>query len=387
MKKIISFLIISFSVLNSTNIKIGMSTALSGPAKELGINMYAGVKLAFDEENSKNKKNTYKILLSDDGYEPLKAAKNVRHLIKEEKVLAIIGNVGTPTANVTLPIIKENKILFFGAFSGASVLRERQGNNYVFNYRASYAQETASMINGLLTNGIKPKEIAFFTQNDSYGDEGYFGAISELKRRGFFNTYNLAHGRYDRNTLNIEEGYISILDSIVKPKAIIIVGSYKPVAKFIKLAKEDFPDALFLNVSFVGGNALKRELKGYTKNVIITQVVPIFNSNIPIVKEYNRNIRKFSKNLKPSFVSLEGYIIGRLFIEQINSLETKNIDSKTLLNSFRKMNSFDIGLNFKSSYNNKTHQYSNKIWTTKILNDKFVPFHWNEVKFHFKGKE
>ncbi len=378
MKKVFLFLILFLTILNSKDIKIGMSTALSGPAECLGFNMYSGLNLAFKEENNKNNNFKYKILLRDDSYEPLKAAKNVRDLIDKENVLAIIGNVGTPTANVTIPIINEKKKLFFGALTGASILREK--NSFIFNYRASYAQETAFMIQGLLENGIKPEEIAFFTQNDSYGDEGFFGATNELKKRGFFKIFNLAHGRYERNTLNIEEGYISILDSIIKPKAIIIVGAYKPVAKFIKLARKDFPNTLFLNVSFVGSTALKKELGKDSKNVIITQVVPNYTSELPIVKQYNSSLKKFSKELKPSFISLEGYIVGKLFIRQINKIKNSSINSNTLINSFNNIDKFDIGLNFMSSYDKENHQYSNNIWVTKIEENKFSPFSWNEIQ-------
>ncbi|MBA1331607.1 ligand-binding receptor, partial [Candidatus Endoriftia persephone str. Guaymas] len=97
-----------------------------------------------------------------------------------------------------------------------------------------------------------PEEIAFFTQNDGYGDAGYKGAMKALKAKGVANPEKLAHGRYTRNTLNVEDGLGTFLDVEIAPKAIIMVGAYAPCAKFIKMAKEDLPDTKFLNVSFVG---------------------------------------------------------------------------------------------------------------------------------------
>ncbi len=64
--------------------------------------------------------------------------------------MAAIGNVGTQTAIVTVPVFNKQKTLLFGAFTGAGLLRKSPPDRYIINYRASYAQETAAMIKGLL---------------------------------------------------------------------------------------------------------------------------------------------------------------------------------------------------------------------------------------------
>jgi len=65
-------------------------------------------------------------------------------LLEEREVFAVVGNVGTPTARVTVPYAVANNLLFFGAETGASLLRRDPPERYVFNYRASYADETAA---------------------------------------------------------------------------------------------------------------------------------------------------------------------------------------------------------------------------------------------------
>ena len=375
--KYLIILLLSITVLYSYEINVGMSTAMSGPTRDLGQNMYLGVNLAFKHENVIQKKFQYKITILDDKYEPYLSAKNMRILTEDKKILAILGNVGTPTANVSVPIANEKKILLFGAFTGADVLRKTPPDKYIINYRASYRQETSYMINMLLNNGIKAEEIAFFTQNDGYGDAGYYGAISALKKRGFNKINTLSHGRYTRNTLNVEDGLITILDAKIDPKAIIIVGTYAPVAKFIHLAKEDFPSALFLNVSFVGSNALKKALKKNISNVLVTQVVPNFTSNLNIVKDYLSVLLKYEKNEKFSFVSLEGYIVGKLFIEAVKKIPQKDINKESIVQSFENIKDFDLGLNFKSGFSKNKHQFSNKIWPTLLKDNKYVEFKWN----------
>ncbi|MFT5116894.1 MAG: branched-chain amino acid transport system substrate-binding protein [Kiritimatiellia bacterium] len=362
------------------DINIGMSTALSGPAKALGTGMKIGVESYFKSVNGAGGVGgkTLRLIVLDDGYEPNRAAPNMRKLIDAEKVVAVMGNVGTPTAIVTVPIANEKKVLLFGAFTGAGVLRKDPAERYVINYRASYAEETADMITGLLSAGIKPEEIAFFTQNDGYGDAGYQGAISALKVAGFSNVQTLVHGRYTRNTLNIEDGLATILDSDIEPRAIIMVGAYGPCAKFIKLAKEEFPDTHYLNVSFVGSNALALELGDSGEGVIVTQVVPHFNDNLALVDEYKKALAQFDNSAKPSFVSLEGYIVAKVFVEGLKG--AGNINRESIIDGLESLKNLDIGMGFSLSYSKKNHQASHKIWPTRIKSGEYVAFEWSDFK-------
>ena len=132
----------------------------------------------------------------------------MRRLIEEQRVLAVVGNVGTPTAIAAVPIALEARTLFFGAFTGAGVLRKEPPDRYVINYRASYAEETAAMVRALVAIAhITPEEIAFFTQRDGYGDAGFAGGIAALTQHGLKDPATVAHGRYERNTLDVEKAW------------------------------------------------------------------------------------------------------------------------------------------------------------------------------------
>ncbi len=378
-----AFIIFQFFFIYSVHaeIRVGMTTPLSGPLQAVGNNALAGISAYFNRINSEG--GIYgqhiRLIIEDDEYEPRLAAPNMRKLIDQHKVIAVIGNVGTPTAVVTVPIAKENGVPFIGAITGAPLLRETPPNRYVFNYRASYSEEAASMIDGLLKTGIKPEEIAFFTQRDSYGDAGYDGAISALKEHGFVDIYSLAHGRYTRNSLNVEGALATIIDAPIKPRAIIMAGSYAPSAKFIKLAKEDLPDCLFLNLSFVGSTPLLKELGSQTENVIITQVVPGFDSNLPIANEFRNDLNNFSKEIEPSFVSFESYIVARIFVAALQSIKGGIINRETLVDSLNQLSGLNIGLNLNISYSNENHQAVHKVWPVMIENNEFVPVNWKRL--------
>lgn len=364
-----------------TEINVGMSTALSGPAQALGQGMQAGVEAYFNKVNAAGgvHGNSLKLIAIDDGYEPSKAAPNMRKLIDELQVISVVGNVGTPTAIVTVPIANEKKTLLFGAFTGAGVLRKTPPDRYVINYRASYAEETAAMIDGLLSAGIKPEEIAFFTQNDGYGDAGYKGAVSALKSKGFTDTHKLAHGRYTRNTLNVEEALSVILDAKVEPRAVIMVGAYAPNASFIKIAREDFPDTLFLNVSFVGSVALARELGDAGEGIIVTQVVPDFNSDLPGVVEYRQAMKTYAPDKVPGFVSLEGYIVAKIFVEGLKKSGPEQT-RESIIDGLQSLGNLDVGIGETLKYSASEHQGSHKVWPTIIRGGKYVPYDWTELK-------
>lgn len=368
-----------FSAAQAAEIKVGMSTALSGPAQALGQDMKKGIEAYFNQVNKKGiNGNTLKLVALDDGYEPAKAAPNMHKLIDDEKVVAVMGNVGTPTAIVSVPISNEKKTLLFGAFTGAGVLRQSPPDRYIINYRASYAEETAAMIDGLLSSGIKAEEIAFFTQNDGYGDAGYKGAMKALKAKGVASPEKLTHGRYTRNTLNVEEGLGTILDTEVEPKAIIMVGAYGPCAKFIKMAKEDLPNAKFLNVSFVGSTALAKALGDKGDGVIVTQVVPHFNTDHATVKEYRDALKAYDANAKPGFVSLEGYLVAKLFAEGLKNAGS-NPNRESIVDGLESLNAPNIDIGSKVSFSKTEHQASHKLWPTMIKQGQFIAFNWSEI--------
>ncbi|HET9933725.1 MAG TPA: ABC transporter substrate-binding protein [Polyangiaceae bacterium] len=356
--------------------KIGMSTVLSGPAQGLGQGMRAGVEAYFDRVNKSGgiagKK--LELVALDDQYEPSKAGPNVRRLIDDEHVLAVIGNVGTPTAVVTVPIVNEKKVPLFGAFTGAGVLRKNPPDRYVFNVRASYGDETAEMVRGLLDDRhLAPSDIAFFTQDDAYGDAGYSGAAKALEARGFKDAERLPHGRYTRNTLDVEDALARLLDPRVHPKAVIMVGTYKPCAKFIRLARKNGLKAVFANVSFVGSAELLKELGKEAEGVVITQVVPHWSSSLPILSEYRE------AGLTPSFVSLEGFLVGRAFSEVLRAAGA-NATAESFVQAAESGRAFDIGLGTPQALSGTRHGFSSQVWPTVIQRGEFRAFsNWKDV--------
>lgn len=328
-------------------LRFGMSAPMSGPAADLGIDMRVGIEAAFAEANRRGGVRSMKLRLItlDDCYEPLRTAPNMRRLIDQDQVLAIVGNVGTPTAVVALPIAASREVPFFGAYTGADLLRRTPPDRGVINFRASYAEEITAMVDGLVDRaGLRADEIAFFTQRDAYGDAGYNAGVTALRRHGLDDLRCVAHGRYERNTLAVENGLADILQRPQLPRAVILVGAYAPCAAFIRLALKSGLDAVFLNVSFVGAASLAQSLGDSKARVLVTQVVPDFGSSLPLAQDFRRALQALPDTPAPTYGSFEGYCAGRtLWLDRDH------------------------------------HQASHGVWPTIVRHQEVVPFAWREL--------
>mgnify|MGYP000597812540 CR=1 FL=1 len=363
--------------ISAESIKLGMTAVLTGPAAALGNDIRTGIDSYFQIVNAQGgvQGRELEFIVQDDGYEPVRAAKNMRQLIDNDEVLAMLGNVGTPTAIVTVPIAQETKTLLFGAFSGGGVLRPEPANRYIINYRPSYAEETAEMINGLMSSGIESEEIGFFTQRDGYGDAAYQGAINALHSYGFTDAGSLVHGRYTRNTLNVEDAVAEFLDAPISPKAVIMAGGYAPSAKFIELLSQELPDIWFLNVSFVGSHSLQAALPKNIDNVFVTQVVPNIMSSLPIVTEYHAALKKHAPLAKANTVSFEGFILAKIFHQGLLHVDG-DITKESIIDGIESLNGIDIGLGIDIDFNQSEHQAIHTLWLTKLNSESSEDYNW-----------
>jgi branched-chain amino acid transport system substrate-binding protein len=186
----------------------------------------------------------------------------------------------------------------------------------VVNVRASYFQETETMVERL-TKDRGVTRIAILYQDDAFGRAGYDGIQKALDRRGM---KLVSEGTFERNTVAVKTALLSIRKG--NPEAVVMIGPYKPCAEFIKLAHQVKMGALFVNISFVGSNALAKELGPDGAGVVITQVVPFpGDTSLPLVARYQAALKSLDANAQPGFVTLEGYLVGRLMIAALDKLQ------------------------------------------------------------------
>jgi len=348
---------------SANKIVFGQATALEGPASALGQGMKLGLEAAFAEINKAGGVKGRKLELKsvDDGYEPTKSIEAVKKLLEEDKVFAIAGTVGTPTAAATQPIATAAGAPFIGAFTGAEFLREPY-KPLVMNIRASYFQETEAMVEHL-TKDLGASKIAIMYQDDAFGQAGLAGVKKALEKRQM----QLAgEGTFERNTVAVKAALLAVKK--VVPDAVIMISPYKPAAEFIKLARQIKLDATFVNISFVGSDALAKELGPVGAGVVITQVVPFPKyTAIPVVGRYQASLKASAPDAQPGFVSLEGYLVGRAIIAALEKV-SGDPTRQALIEAVQKAGSFDLG-GFKLAYGPSSNRGSDQVFLTVIQAD------------------
>jgi branched-chain amino acid transport system substrate-binding protein len=359
-------------------IRFGMAAPFTGPAKELGHQMQVGIESAFKTVDATGGIFGRQLTLStaNDGYDPSKTADAMKQLYEKDKIFGIIGNVGTPTAVVSLPYALSHRMLFFGAFTGAGLLRRDPPDRYVFNYRASYAEETYAVVRYLVkVRRIQPDQIAVFAQHDGYGDAGFAGvakAMRSLNASG--DSGAIMRLNYERNTVNVDEAIAQLqqhqrLRNTPPIKAVVMVATYRAAAKFIEKTHDQIPGLIYTNVSFVGSTSLADELMvlgpKFASGVIVTQVVPAVDSYASVVLDYKAALAKFFPDEEPDYVSFEGYLSAKLLIEGLKRTG-QDLDTEKLVAALEGMHNFDMGVGPHINFSGDEHQALHKVWGSQL---------------------
>ncbi len=423
-------------------IRIGMSAPLQGPSAALGTEMRRGINAMLERFNLDGGVNGRRVVLEarNDNYDPDTALNVMHELLDVEQVVsgedqpdvrgkngvfALVGNVGTPTMLVTAPVATKNKVIFFGPFTGAQAyLRDDTNSPYVYNYRAGYVDETAAMVDYIRGSRIPRiindpatdyQRILVFAQEDTYGDSGYDGVVSAYNQSvgPLPSTNAIRRVNYKRDTIGSVDpaiaeagvylnGVLARSTTGVQSVAVIMIDTYQIGNRFIRGVKDwinqdparaERLDVLFMNVSFVGGDALSEALRAtpeayddvrapgtrrsYAENVIVTQVVPNYDSQAPGVVQYREDIRTFDGGVY-SFTSLEGYIVARLFTTALN-LHGSNLTTDGFMQTLdTRVKELDIGIGTTLNFSSTNHQASSTVWGSHIQDDGSftVPFIW-----------
>jgi ABC-type branched-subunit amino acid transport system substrate-binding protein len=370
-----------------------MSAAFTGPSKGLGVEFYRGASAYFEHVNRSGGVQQRKITIKalDDRYQPSPAVANTIELIRKQDVFLLMGYVGTPTVTRVLPLLKtheEQSVYLFFPFTGAEPLRKPPYDSFVFNFRASYAQETAGLVESFLSIGHK--RIAIFYQIDAYGRSGWSGVRTALARN---NLRVAAEATYRRGAA-FTESFRPQVDLLRKaqPDAVISVGAYAACAGFIRDARGAGWDVPIANVSFVGSESLLTLLlehgrltgKDYTANLINSQVVPSYHQvSLPAVQEYRDMMTRFAP-LPPeefrsdqgrafdySFVSLEGFLSAKLLVEVLRKMGP-NLRRENIKAAAESLGEVDLGLDEMVSLRQDKHQASDRVYYTIVQDGRFV---------------
>lgn len=333
--------------LTDTSITIGMTAPLSGPNGAYGMDMKDVITAYFKQVNDAGGVNGRKLELvaMDDGYETDRAVANTKTLINDKKVFAMVASYGSsPTTAAMNDAFGPAKVPLIGTISGADSIRQspkdNPNNRYMFNVRASYANETEAIINQLVGLGLK--NIAVFYQNDGFGKSGLDGVIAALKKH---NQAPSAIATVERNSLDVSQAVQTI--SKTAPQAVVMVTLYKPTAEFVRQMKKANQHPQFMTLSPVGADLLAKELGDEARGIGISQVMPYpWNDTTPMVRDYQKLLGKQGKF---SYYGIEAYAMAKVLVDGIRKSGAKDISREKLVSTLESMQNHDLG-GYRVSY-------------------------------------
>jgi ABC-type branched-subunit amino acid transport system substrate-binding protein len=328
-------------------IVIGQSVPLSGSNKELGEDIREGALAYLKKLNDAGGVNGRKIELVslDDANDTKRSEANTKTLI-DQGVIALFGYGSATLSQPALPHVEAARITFFAPFTGADPMRKF--NRFVFNHRASYADEMEKVVDHYTTFGIKRFAIVHY--DDAIG-KANFGAVERaLKAR---NLNVVAVASLQRTQTDISKDVAKVMQA--NPDVVITTTLYKHAADFVKLSRKQGSGAQFISNSFPGSTALAAALGSDGLGVAMAQVVPtVSKRSIPIVKEYQEAVEKLKGKKDYSFQALESYIAMKVLVESIRRAGPQPTREK-LLQALDTMQNYDLGgyvVNFTPSSHN-----------------------------------
>ncbi len=362
-------------------VTVGSSLALSGHASYLGRQTLYGalayIQAVNDAGGVVGRK--IKVIALDDGYDPPRCVANTQKLIVEDQVFCLFSYVGTPTTLKIIPLLEEANVPLVGSFTGADALRV-PFRRPIINIRASYYQETAAAARHIVED-LGLTRVAIFYQYDAYGFDGLKGTEMALKS---YNLTPVSRGSYIRGTMDVEEGVGRILEA--KPEAMVMIGTYGPCAKAIKLARSRGYRGLFYAVSFVGADEIARILgPGEQAPFIMSQVVPPpdlpeSRALLSGVVEYADLLARYFPDERPNAVGLDGFVNARVLVEGLRRAG-RDLTRERFLDAVESMQNFSLGIASPVSFGKTRHQGLERVYFTRFEKGRFhLVMDWSRIK-------
>lgn len=315
-------------------IRIGATLPLAGDFKVYGEAIKKGLEAALVGQSVQGR--SIELLAVNDFYNPPKTIEAVKQLI-DQGIFLMLGSFGSPTTRAVLPLLAEHKIPAVGFTTGAGFTEPGD----ILNFRASYAQEVAQAIEMGMELGIKPTEICVYVQNDAYGMTGVQGLKSILvkypgtgeivaKLEQILNmtgdnpnrNYIGPVGVYQRDTSGAREGYLSLKKweetSGNRCRFVATTAVYDSAVAFMAYARYKDEPWIFSSPSPTQRAKLTDmlEKQGVTSKVMVTQIVPALDSDLPIMAQARAALGQGMDEY-----ALEGYLVGRLFVTILQAMD------------------------------------------------------------------
>ncbi|AOI64293.1 branched-chain amino acid ABC transporter substrate-binding protein [Burkholderia territorii] len=212
----------------SAQVKIGVTLSATGPAASLGIPEKNTIALLPKEIAGKS----VQYIVLDDASDTSRAVQNVRKLIDEDHVDAIIGSSVTPNSLAMLDPVSQGKTPTISLAASAQIISPMDAKRAWMFKVPQNDQLMADAIAGYMAkHGVKT--VGFIGFADAYGDSWYKTFSAAAEKNGL---KLVSNERYNRTDASVMGQVLKLMGA--NPDAVLIAGSGTPAALPAKTLKE-----------------------------------------------------------------------------------------------------------------------------------------------------
>jgi branched-chain amino acid transport system substrate-binding protein len=321
---------------NAKTITIGSSAALTGPLGVFGQDLKLGIDAAMNQINAKGGVHgrALQLRLADDGYAPARTAENVKAMLGDGSVFALLSCMGTANNAAILPMVEDSRIPYVAPITGASSLRKAPTRN-VFHVRASYTDEAQRLVAKLLEMGIS--NVAVVYMDNPFGKE----VLSDLQRaladKGI---KPAAAAALATDGKNLDAAVAQTLAA--KPAAVLLGTAGAATTGLVAALRKSSPMMPIAGLSVAMTSEGIKQLGTAASGLAITMVFPDANrTRLEVVRDYQSAMRSIAKT-EFTLGSLEGYINTRLLAEGLQRAG-RDVSRDKLRAALASIHKFDLG--------------------------------------------
>ncbi len=290
---------------------IGCSAPLTGPLASAGEAVQLGTQAAFNEANTQggiNKRPLYQSVL-DDGYAPERSEINVKQLLNNPNVLALMTCVGTANNAAIMPLIEASDVLHLGPLTGAASLRKPNIQN-VYHVRASYNDEVTRLVENLISMRLDSLAIVYL--DNSFGKELREVGVAALQAKGLKAVSEVPVATDGKA---LDAAVKAVMDS--RPSAMLLFTAGTVSASIVKTIRAASPAIPIAGLSVTFSSAALKELGSSVSGIATTMVVPdAMSTRFVLVRQYQKAMRAINNDDFSAF-GFEAYINAQLMIEAL----------------------------------------------------------------------
>lgn len=335
---------------------IGQSVPLSGMMATPMANVLAGQQLAIDEVNRKGGigGRLVRLEMLDDAFDAKRTVENVRTLVEDKNVLALMGTVGTGQTLAVLPYIADKRVPLIAAYSGSPALRAKP-NAYFFTTQAAYDDELVRIVRNLLA--VQAKRIAVVYQDNEFGKLLLPIAEKIIAAEGA----TLAGSRSLQST---GADAVAAAQSVagMKANAVVMLVAGPGVIGYVK-ANRAYTGLPVYTLSLSAGSAILKALGDDARGLAVARATPYpWRATTSLAKEFNAAMTKAGKEV--DYDHYLGYINMQVVLAGLRGAG-RNPSPESVKEAMQKLTRLDLG-GYVMEFGPDKHHGSNFVEITVV---------------------